>query len=229
MIDDWRFMIDDWWLMIDDDDDDDDDDDEDDDDDDDMTIWCVYTTANAANGIDTDILHINALYVLFNSLFQQIIYIYIHTIYDSWIGILRTRSYITDLWSTAYLENILQHAKMEEAQSRTIGKIYGRYNIMKYWNTNMWFWRAVRLGAPTGSMPQSNVLTSHFKQQHPIPHNFRDPGDISKGWASASPSPEAGLIPESWHFRIDTNKQAFQVSTSSKNDHGPGVIWFSLT
>lgn len=98
-------------------------------------------------------------------------------------------------------------------------------------NTNMWFWRTVRLGAPTGSMPQSNVLTSHFKQQHPIPHNFRDPGDISKdskGWASASPSPETGLIPESWHFRIDTNKQAFQVSTSSKNDHGSGVIWFSL-
>lgn len=53
-------------------------------------------------------------------------------IYDCLIIILRTRLYITDMWSTAYLENIIRHAKMEEAQSRTICKTYGRYNIKKY-------------------------------------------------------------------------------------------------
>ena len=82
-------------------------------------------------------------------------------------------------------------------------------------------------------MPQSNVLTS-LK----IPHfNQVTPGFHTTSEEILEISPRAGPQHPHWRqdwyltadiFGLTPTSKRFKSELSSKNDHGPGVIWFSL-
>ncbi len=121
------------------------------------------------------------------------------------------------MWTTAYLDFNMSHAKMEEAQSCTFATQSESAKPMD--DTISTCDPEEQQGwVPPPDQCRNPMCSPHWRfhistSNTQISHNFRgDPGDISKGWASASPL-EAGLIPDSWHFRINTNKQAFQVWT----------------